>query len=197
MTVDPVAVSLMNDASGPGWTVLARVADVVGLIAFATVVVGIASTYFSRPRLNISAISSGGEFMSAWIAYGEKGSRAALNLNVAFATIDEEGRARSGDGSIWRASALLRGEGEWIIIYDGDAMQVNRDPSANVVQLEVKRPLGAMLTVTWDNSLLPSLRSRRVILWTPDARASGRSPRVLAGREATTAVIRSNRRVED
>jgi hypothetical protein len=52
---------------------------------------------------------------------------------------------------------MLPGDGERLVIYDADTMQINLEDTGNVVRIDVKRPHGVILTATWDNSLLPSL----------------------------------------
>jgi hypothetical protein len=178
---------LMSDDA---WTVLAHTADIVGLVAFLLVVLGIVASVFTRPRVQVQSIATDPLVLTAWISY-LKGSRPATNVAVAYGGLDADGVARSGDGALWRSAAMLPGDGEWIVINDSSS-PVLPDPSGKSVRFQVDMPSGILLAVTWDHPLAPGLRSRRVVLWTPTARASGISPVVLKGRKATAAVALSN-----
>ncbi len=49
-------------------------------------------------------------------------------------------------------------------------------------------PSGVLLSITWDHASLPGVKSRRVIIWSVDARNKGDAPTSLAGRPALNAI---------
>jgi hypothetical protein len=182
----------LSDSADTGWTVLARTADIVGLIAFAVVIVGVISALITRPRLRIQRIVAG-DILTVRIDY-RTGSRPARNVNVMFRGIDNAGHSVTGADSIWRRHDLLPGDGQWIVVYNAMPTSPPLQPDSNAVRVEVPMPSGVLLSVTWDHASLPGLKSRWVVVWTEDARGKGGAPTILKGHSALDAIQVAMRR---
>jgi hypothetical protein len=171
-----------------GWLVLARIADVLGVVGFLVVAVSLVSAYLTRPRILFDVASYSSDSLVLALGY-RKGSRAARNLNVGYRGLSLTGLTIEGDDSIWRRPVLAPGDIQWFLFQDSSVVTAGIFDQPNSLRMQVNKPLGILIYFTWDRPLLPWTRARQAIVWTQSDRAAMRPPASLTGRKAGAAYV--------
>lgn len=167
------------------WVVFGRIADAVTILAAALAFFGLLSTWLSRPRVEVTAYSTGPTDAYVNLTH-VKGSSPLRNLYYGMGILNADGVAMAGgDGPL--TPTLLAGEGWYFRLYDPEVLTIQGDPQPKETRITTKRPWGVILDLSWQRPLLPWLRTRRVVVWSQEDREAGMAPVVLKGRAAQAA----------
>ncbi|CAN5518555.1 hypothetical protein BH10ACT6_BH10ACT6_01530 [soil metagenome] len=162
------------------WEILAKIADVTGLIAFVLVALGIVSSVATRPRMKVTTMPGGSVNTMLGFSY-DGGSSPARNLAMGFGTLDARGTAVSGDGSWWRRDVMLPGDSFVVWLSDPKQMTYGSPAGEHEQRIDLDMPFGAILDFSWQHPFIPWLRLHQVARWSQADRAAFKAPVVLKG----------------
>jgi hypothetical protein len=170
-----------------GWSTVSHWADLLTIAAALIAFVGVLSTVLSMPRLSFVTNYASPDLASLSV-FHSKGSSVARNISIGIEFLEADGKARSGDGRIGGDNReLMLGSSIWIQVHDR-SVTMSPTVSTSELRIELDKPRGFLLTVTWQRPLLPWMRARRIFRWTQAERAAGTKPVLLAGLAARRAV---------
>jgi hypothetical protein len=175
--------SAQADAIANDWNIVGNVADLATLFATILAILGLLTAWLSRPRLTVAANAMSPDALMIRVAHS-KGSNSARNLNLSWGGLNADGRAMFGDGSSLWGPVFVAGDSGSITFYDPAGMSWGSPPEPHEIRIEVKKPHGLVVSVSWQRPVLSWLRTQRVVLWTVTERAAGTQPRVLEGARA-------------
>ncbi len=169
--------------------VISVAADWLTIVAAGIAIAGVASAYWSRPRVLVTASNWGTESAEI-IVRNSAGTASIRDLLTAKGMLNEQGQTTSWDGS-----------GDWTPMVGPNQQVVLelRDRSNPVVNQGEPRPheifhdIGAqdgfIMDVSWRAPLVPWLRKSVAVLWTTADRRAGLAPVVLHGTAAQRALL--------
>jgi len=171
------------DSGLDSWTVVGNVADVATLFATVLALFGLVTAWLSRPRVTVTADAMSPDWMRIQVAHS-KGSNSARNLNLNWGGLNDRGVAMFGDGSSLWGPVLVAGDSGSIEFFDSAGMSYGSEPGPREIRIEVKKPNGLIVSVSWQRPVFSWLRTQRVVLWTTKQRAAGKKPTILRGFQA-------------
>ncbi|MEJ1922736.1 hypothetical protein [Microbacterium sp. KHB019] len=131
---------------------------VAGVIA----IIGVASAYLSRPRLEIRLTHSAEVTIHLSNA---RGGRPVKDITVSQSIMDQQGRPLRGDGHLPLVSALHRGEFAATELQDPDECIHMDPPREKEIRFDVRPGEIALIPITWQSAILPWTRSGRLVIW--------------------------------
>lgn len=159
------------------WSVIANIASIVTIVAFAIVVISLILSAATRPRVELLARVLGPSALDVTLKV-LPGPAALRFLNVAIGSLDEHGICRSGDESIHRATEL--GPRDWLRIDMTPPPSfgeiVEHTASGTVTKTLGMSPgptRGVIFAISWQSSVIPVIRAATAVAWSPANRISG------------------------
>lgn len=168
-------------------TVVGWIANILTIVAAIIALLGVAATWLTRPRLQLTAHAHSAASASINLHHG-KGSAPARNLYLGWgAGIGDDGIAMMGDGGGLWTTMLVPGTGRTLTIFDPKEMFFSSPASESETRFEAPAPAGFIAELSWQRTMVPWLRTNRVVLWSKAARIAGEPPIVLKGRAGARA----------
>jgi len=163
-------------------------ADWLTIVAAVIAIAGIASAYWSRPRVLVTATNWGAESATI-IVRNAAGTASIRDLLTAKGMLDEQGHRTTWDGSEDWTPAV--GPNQQVVLELSDRSDPGpnqREPRADEFFHDIGAQGGFIMDVSWRAPLVPWLSKTIAVLWTNDSRRAGLAPVVLLGGAARGAL---------
>lgn len=153
--------------------VVVHVANWMTILAGVIAIVGVASAYLSRPRLELRVMHVVDATMNIHLS-NARGGRPVKDITVSQSIMDQQGRLLRGDGHMSLVTSLHRGEFAQIELHDPDDCIHMDPPREKEIRFDLRSGEIALIPITWQSTIVPWLRTGRLVIWSRD-----RDPKVL------------------